>query len=70
MIAAPLLIWYRRGILGGSRAEFEALNVFLEEKQVKLDAIIDKVFSFHEAPQAYEYLASGKHVGKIVVRVS
>jgi NADPH:quinone reductase-like Zn-dependent oxidoreductase len=31
--------------------------------------IIDKVFSFEEAPEAYKYLASGKHVGKVVVKI-
>ena len=45
------------------------MNAFLDEKKVKLDVIIDKVFSFDEAPQAYEYLASGKHVGKIVITI-
>ncbi|KAH8698234.1 hypothetical protein GQ44DRAFT_764765 [Phaeosphaeriaceae sp. PMI808] len=58
-----------QGVHGGSRADFEALNTFLEEKQVKLDSIIDKVFAFDDAPQAYEYLASGKHVGKVVIKV-
>jgi threonine dehydrogenase-like Zn-dependent dehydrogenase len=59
-----------RGILGGSRTDFENLNTFLEEKKVKLDPLIDRVFSFEEAPEAYRYLASGKHVGKIVIKVS
>lgn len=59
-----------RGILAGSRADFEALNAFLEQKKVDLAPIIDKVFSFDEAPDALAYLASGKHVGKVVVKVS
>jgi NADPH:quinone reductase-like Zn-dependent oxidoreductase len=37
---------------------------------VDLAPIIDKVFSFDEAPDALAYLASGKHVGKVVVKVS
>jgi threonine dehydrogenase-like Zn-dependent dehydrogenase len=59
-----------RGILGGSRTDFENLNSFLEEKKVKLDPLIDRIFSFEEAPEAYRYLASGKHVGKIVIKIS
>lgn len=59
-----------RGILAGSKADFEALNAFLEEREVDLAPIVDKVFSFDEVPRAMEYLASGKHVGKVVVKVS
>ncbi|KAH7067381.1 chaperonin 10-like protein [Paraphoma chrysanthemicola] len=54
----------------GSRADFEALNAFLEEKKVDLAPIVDKVFSFDEVPRAMEYLASGRHVGKVVVKFS
>ena len=36
----------------------------------KLKPVVDKVFSFGEAPQAYEYLASQKHVGKVVIKVA
>ena len=35
-----------------------------------MDAIIDRVFTFDEAPAAYEYLALGSHVGKVVIKVS
>ena len=37
---------------------------------VKLRPVIDKVFPFDKAPEALEYLASQKHVGKVVVKVS
>lgn len=36
----------------------------------KLKPVVDKVFRFEEAREAYEYLASQKHVGKIVIKVS
>ncbi|EAT82284.2 hypothetical protein SNOG_09949 [Parastagonospora nodorum SN15] len=52
------------------KAYFEALNAFLGEKQVKMDPIIDRIFTFDEAPAAYEYLALGSHVGKVVIKVS
>ena len=32
--------------------------------------MIDKVFSFEEALQAYEYLKSQAHVGKVVIKVA
>ncbi|KAH3912839.1 hypothetical protein HBI56_091240 [Parastagonospora nodorum] len=59
-----------QGVMGGSRTDFEALNAFLGEKQVKMDPIIDRIFTFDEAPAAYEYLALGSHVGKVVIKVS
>jgi len=35
----------------------------------KLQPVIDKVFSFDEAPAAYEHLKSGRHFGKVVIRI-
>ena len=35
----------------------------------KIEPVIDRVFAFEEARAAYEYLASGKHFGKVVLRV-
>jgi threonine dehydrogenase-like Zn-dependent dehydrogenase len=55
---------------GGSRADLEAVSAFLETNKVKVEPIIDKVFPFIEAPEAYRYLAAGKHVGKVVIKVS
>lgn len=49
----------------GSRAMFEDLNRFLEHKQIK--PVIHRVFSFEEAPLAYEHQASGRHFGKVVI---
>ena len=36
----------------------------------KIVPIVDKVFEFEEAKEAYKYLESQKHVGKVVIRVS
>jgi NADPH:quinone reductase-like Zn-dependent oxidoreductase len=55
------------GIQVGSRDMFEAMVRALEI--AKLDPVIDRVFEFEEARAAYEYLASGKHFGKIVIRM-
>ena len=55
------------GIQVGSRDMFEAMNRALEV--AKLEPVIDRVFEFEEARAAYEHLASGKHFGKVVIRV-
>ena len=53
------------GIYVGSREDFEAMNAFLTEHQMR--PIIDRVFPLEEAPAAYDYMASGSHLGKIVI---
>ena len=55
------------GIYVGSRADFEALNAFLEKHPVK--PAIDRVFPFEEAAKAYEYMDSGLLFGKVVIRL-
>ena len=55
------------GIYVGSVRMFEALNRALTAS--KIEPIIDRVFAFDEARAAYEHLASGRHFGKVVVRV-
>lgn len=59
-----------RGIGVGSKLEYEELNKFLEEKKVSLKPLIDRVFSFEESPAAFDYLYSGSHVGKVIIKVS
>ena len=56
-----------RGIYVGSGRMFEALNRALSATAVH--PIIDRVFPFDEARAAYQYLASGAHFGKVVIRV-
>ena len=55
------------GIYVGSVAMFEGLVRALEARQI--DPIIDRTFGFAEAKDAYAYLASGAHFGKVVIRV-
>jgi NADPH:quinone reductase-like Zn-dependent oxidoreductase len=55
------------GIYVGSREMFEGLNQALEQSRIR--PVIDKVFPFESAPAAYEYMASGSHFGKVVIRV-
>ncbi|KAK4235179.1 hypothetical protein C8A03DRAFT_18046 [Achaetomium macrosporum] len=58
-----------KGILGGSKQDYVNLNRFLEEKKVSLAPLVDRVFAFDEAPAAFDYLYSGSHVGKVVIKV-
>jgi NADPH:quinone reductase-like Zn-dependent oxidoreductase len=55
------------GIYVGSREMFEELNRALEQSNGR--PVIDKVFPFASAPEAFEYMASGSHFGKVVIRV-
>jgi NADPH:quinone reductase-like Zn-dependent oxidoreductase len=56
------------GIQVGSRDMFEAMNRAIEVG--KLEPVVDRVFDFTAARAAYEHLASGKHFGKVVIRVA
>ena len=51
----------------GSREDFEAMNAFISEHQLK--PVIDRVFSFEDAAAAYEYYAEQTFMGKIVIRL-
>jgi NADPH:quinone reductase-like Zn-dependent oxidoreductase len=55
------------GITAGSRAMLEKLVRFVDVN--KIDPAVDRVFPFGEAQAAYEYLAGGRHFGKVVVDV-
>jgi len=57
-----------RGVLGGPRTQFEAMNRLIEANDIK--PVVDKVFSFEEAQAAYKHLASQQHFGKVVIKVS
>ena len=55
------------GIYVGNRESFQQLVRFTETVQMR--PIIDKVFAFEAAPDAYQYLASGAHLGKVVIEI-
>jgi NADPH:quinone reductase-like Zn-dependent oxidoreductase len=55
-----------QGIFVGSREMFEHMNRAIE--QTRLTPIIDRTFPFDQARQAIEYLESGAHFGKIVIK--
>lgn len=53
------------GISVGSRASYEALVAGCEASGLR--PIVDRVFAFSELPAALEYLALGRHFGKVVI---
>ena len=56
-----------QGIFVGNRAMFEDMNRAISVNGMK--PIIDKVFPFEEAAEAYKYQWDKKHFGKIVISV-
>ena len=65
----PILMQQIRlqGILVGSRESFETmLRAFAAHR---IGPVIDRVFPFEEAPQAFAHMASGEHFGKICISV-
>lgn len=57
-----------RGIVIGSRKHAEDLVDFLETANIH--PVIDRVFSFEQAKEAYEYMSKATLVGKVVIRVN
>jgi len=69
--ANPLGLMFKRaslhGIFVGSRRMFEEMNEAIEFNQIK--PVVDKVFPFEKAVEAWRCFASGDFVGKVVIRV-
>jgi NADPH:quinone reductase-like Zn-dependent oxidoreductase len=55
------------GIFVGSRRMFEEMNAAIEVNQIR--PIIEKVFPFEQAVEAYRLQLSGQFMGKIVIKV-
>jgi NADPH:quinone reductase-like Zn-dependent oxidoreductase len=56
------------GITVGSRIALEQLVRFVDVAGIQ--PAVDRVFQFDEAIQAYGYLESGHHFGKVVIQVA
>jgi NADPH:quinone reductase-like Zn-dependent oxidoreductase len=67
---ATLLAGAKRmvGIFVGSRTMLEAVMRFADTAGVQ--PVIDRVFTFDQAREAYRYMESGSHFGKVVVAVA
>lgn len=55
-----------QGVLVGSRETFEAMNRAIELHEMR--PVIDRLFAFEEARQAFKHMASGSHFGKICIK--
>ncbi len=56
-----------QGIVVGGKKAFIQMNQAIESS--KLKPVIDKVFPIEETREAIEYLKSGSHFGKIVIKI-
>jgi NADPH:quinone reductase-like Zn-dependent oxidoreductase len=54
-----------RGVYVGSAEMFEAMNRAVARHQLK--PVVDRVFSFADAPAACAYQQSGSHFGKVTI---
>lgn len=52
----------------GGKVAVQALDAFLLEHKIE-PAVDSKVFGWNEVVEAYAYLESGAHFGKVVIRV-
>lgn len=68
----PRMIFLRnicvQGICVGSREMFEEMNRFMALHRLR--PVVDRVFPFEQSREAYRYLESGAHFGKVVIRVA
>lgn len=55
------------GVYVGSREDFEAMNAFIGEHEIH--PLIDRVFEFDHAQDAFDAMQNGDFMGKIVIRL-
>jgi NADPH:quinone reductase-like Zn-dependent oxidoreductase len=55
-------------VITGNKQQFMDMNRAFEIGGVR--PVVDKVFEFEQLREAYDYLQSAKHIGKVVVKVS
>jgi NADPH:quinone reductase-like Zn-dependent oxidoreductase len=56
------------GVFVGSRQMFEAMNRAVAAHELR--PVVDRVYPFESAVDAYRYLGSAAHFGKVVVRIA
>jgi len=71
-VVNPLIILLKavrlQGISVGPRDSFEEMNRAIVQHELR--PVVDRIFPFEQALEALHYLESGKHFGKIVIRIS
>lgn len=58
-----------RGVLVGSRQQFEQMNEAIDTNGIK-PVVDEKVFGLEEVKEAYQYMWDQKHFGKLTVKIS
>lgn len=57
-----------RGVLVGSRLQFEQMNEAIDANGIK-PVVDEKVFVLEEAKEAYQYMWDQKHFGKLTIKI-
>ena len=55
------------GFVDDGREHFDALMKAVAVNELK--PVVDKTFGFDEAPEAFKYLKSAQHFGKVVIKI-
>jgi NADPH:quinone reductase-like Zn-dependent oxidoreductase len=58
-----------RGINVGSKLDLENLNRAVTANGLGFTDVIDRTFPFGRAEEAFDYVLSGKQVGKVVIEM-
>ena len=72
LVNAAGALWFDRdasatGFHVGSRADFEAMNAFISGHRIR--PVVDRVFDFDAAPEAFDFYINGDFMGKVVIRL-
>ena len=57
-----------RGVMVGSRQQFEAMNEAIDANGIK-PVVDEKVFTLEELKEAYQYMWDRKHFGKLTIKI-
>ena len=58
-----------RGLLVGSRQQFEDMNAAIEANDIH-PVVDEKVFDLSELKEAYQHMFDQKHFGKMVIKIA
>lgn len=57
-----------QGIFVGAKTVFSAMNRVIEHGKIR--PVVDRVFDFNQAPEAFRHLESAQHFGKVCIKVT
>ena len=58
-----------RGVMVGSRRQFEDMNEAIDANNIK-PVVDEKSFGLEEVKEAYQYMWDQKHFGKLTIKIS